>query len=262
MLIGAHHRGGSTLLDSVFTKVCAEFGWRIARLDGAVDGLPDADVIILGHSVVRFDPAKYPFAGVHVLRDPRDIMVSGYEFHLETNEAWCTNTDFDPSPPIRFPRVPRSQQHRPEAWKQEYLGSLAGRSYQENLRSRSRDAGLQFEIDRYGGWTTEQMAGFHRQLPDVPVVRFEDLMVDFDGTFRRIFELLGLAPSRMDSALAIAATEDLGRRSATAVASNVHTARGGVTRWSQQLSATHLAAIDARFGDVISELGYGDETGT
>lgn len=240
----------------VFRKLSHHFGWELRRLSGAVDQLPDADVIVLAHSVVELDLANQPVAALHLLRDPRDIVVSGYEFHLETNERWCTNTDFDPTPPIRFPRLPLSQQHRPEPWKRAYLDSLGGRSYQENLRALSREAGLQFEIDRYGGWTIEQMLEFHRAYPSIPAIRFEDLMADFDGTFRRIFETLGLDEELLETAMRIAATEDLGRRSATAVAADVHTTNRGATRWSERLSDGHLAVINERHGDAIRELGY------
>jgi len=92
-----------------------------------------------------------------MVRDPRDIWVSSYLYHLRTREAWCTNTTFDASPPIVYPRVDYSFQHRSEEWKRAWLDRLGGRSYQDNLRGLDRDRGLAFELNGYTDRTLTAM---------------------------------------------------------------------------------------------------------
>ena len=84
----------------------------------AIDPAPD--VVLLPHALLGFQLAR-PLRGVRIIRDPRDIWVSAYLYHCRTNEAWCVNTDFDPRPPITYPRVDFSMQHRPERWKRAWL---------------------------------------------------------------------------------------------------------------------------------------------
>ena len=175
---------------------------------------------------------------------------------IVTTEAWCTNEDFDRTRPISFPRVPYSQQHRDESWKSDYLDSLGGRSYQQNLRDLPRAEGLHFEIARYGGWTAEQMANFRQQRPEVPMLKFEALMSDFDGRFEWLFSALGLAPALMARAMTIARSEDLGRRSPPRLRANPHTTGGASSRWEEALDSSHQAAIEERFGESITRLEY------
>ena len=241
---------------NVFFKLCREFGWRFEPALGMAEQLPDADVVVLRHGLIPATLGLEQAAAVHLVRDPRDISVSGYEFHLVTTEAWCTNEDFDRTRPISFPRVPYSQQHRDESWKSDYLDSLGGRSYQQNLRDLPRAEGLHFEIARYGGWTAEQMANFRQQRPEVPMLKFEALMSDFDGRFEWLFSALGLAPALMARAMTIARSEDLGRRSPPRLRANPHTTGGASSRWEEALDSSHQAAIEERFGESITRLEY------
>ena len=35
-----------------------------------------------------------PYRGSHFIRDPRDLIISGYYYHLRAAEAWCIAPDF------------------------------------------------------------------------------------------------------------------------------------------------------------------------
>ena len=205
-----YHKSGTVLFEHVMQAVAARLGLRLETMPGFVTGIdPAVDIVILEHALLGFTPAR-PFRGVRVLRDPRDIWLSGYLYHRRCDEAWCTSTDFDPTAPIAFPRVPIGFQHRRERWKRDYLAGLGGKSYQHNLLDRDRDAGLDFELDRYTAVTLEAMAGFARP-PGVIDVQLETITRDYDATMAMIFRYLGFTEPEIAVALEIAAAEDVGR---------------------------------------------------
>jgi hypothetical protein len=156
IIVLTYHKTGTVLFHSIMASVAAHFGLTFGQYFGRVERVdPALDVVLLAHSLVGPRFAARPFRAIRVVRDPRDIWVSSYLYHRRCSEAWCTNTNFDPSPPITFPQVDYSFQHHPESWKQRYLARLGNKSYQQNLLERDRSAGLAFELEGYSGQTFE-----------------------------------------------------------------------------------------------------------
>ncbi|MDE1149979.1 MAG: hypothetical protein PW843_25790 [Azospirillaceae bacterium] len=217
--------------------------------------------MLFAHTLIGFDLGARPHRGVRLVRDPRDIWLSGYLYHRRCDEAWCTNTDFSRQAPIRFPQVPHSRQHCAEDWKRSYLAGLGGRSYQQNLMALDRDAGLAFELDRYTGWTLEAMAAW-RPDPDTIDVRMEDFMADFDGTLTRIVRHCGMEEAMIPAALAVATSGavapslDMNRMSDAQVASDPHIHSRSITKWPDLLSPAQMAMVEDRHGALIQALGY------
>ena len=246
------------MMTLVLQKLCRRFDWRYQVIWGRAGHLPEADLIFLLHGIVDAEVDLADTAAIHVIRDPRDLVLSGYDFHRATDETWCTNVPSTPVSPIGFPLVDMSQAHRSEDWKHEYVAGLGGRSYQQNLSMLPRGEGIQFEIDRYTNWTAEQMLEFQRANPSVPVVRFEDFQADFDGTFARVFRLLGVEERWLEAALAVARTEDIERRPAAGVAANAYTVNRGASRWRRDLEPEQIASMKRVLGEAVVELGYAD----
>lgn len=174
ILVFTYHKSGTTLFDRVMRRVAEQFGLRLMQQYGmAYDIDTAADIVLLPHSLLGFRLAR-AYRGIRLLRDPRDIWVSGYLYHRRTQEHWCINTNFDPRAPITYPRVDFSMQHRSERWKRKWLERLNGRSYQQNLLDRDQVAGLDFELQGYTGCTLEAMRAW-RPDPAVLDVRLEEL---------------------------------------------------------------------------------------
>lgn len=116
-----YHKTGTILLANVFGEICREFGWRFEVDLGRVERIPpEGDVLLFAHSLVDFQrEAPQSYVGAHLIRDPRDVIVSGYLYHKRCREEWCVHEAFDTREPIRYPNVQFSQQHRPESWKKQ-----------------------------------------------------------------------------------------------------------------------------------------------
>jgi hypothetical protein len=125
----------------VMTRVAARFGLTLSNHYGMVDEIdPEPDIVLLPHSLFQRPPTR-PYRAIRSIRDPRDIWVSGYLFHLRCDELWCVTTDLSAAPPIGLPSVDYSILHCPEVEKRAWLARLNGVSYQQNLRDRSIEDG-------------------------------------------------------------------------------------------------------------------------
>jgi hypothetical protein len=247
---------GTTLFHYTLRKLAEPLKLRLAALFGMVHKIdPAIDLVLVGHSLPGFEPAR-PFRAIRVVRDPRDVWLSSYLYHRRTDEAWCTSTDFDPTAPITWPRVDLSFQHRPERWKREWLARLDGKSYQQNLLVRDQDAGLQFELEGYTACTLDAMRGWRLLGPEVLQVKLEDVMANFDTCMLAIFRHLGFTAAECDTAVQIAATEDVNRMDDAALAANTHIHSRTISKWRNVLSPSQVAAFERRYGDLIRGLGY------
>lgn len=244
------------MLLHVMTKVSQALNLRLVNHYGMVDHLDSApDIVLLPHSMLRHPPAL-PYRAIRMVRDPRDIWVSGYLYHLRTVEEWCTTTEVDPTPPITYPRVDHSVAHRSEAWKQRYIQRLGGRSYQQNLLNLSPQDGLGFELDGYTGWTLAAMREWPLNGVMALDVKLEDAMADFDGTMSRIFDHFELTAAQAQAALDVARTEDIRRMDDAALAERPQVTSRTISKWRDVLTPGQIVAFEAAYGDLIRSLGY------
>src|SRR5271170_7348660 len=78
LIVFSYHKSGTSLLLHVMTKVCERLGLSLVNYFGVVDRLePEPDVVLLPHSLLRA-PLDWPYRAIRMIRDPRDIWVSGY----------------------------------------------------------------------------------------------------------------------------------------------------------------------------------------
>jgi hypothetical protein len=255
ILVFAYHKSGSSLFEKVMGRIAARFGWQVATRYGRVLDLDrQTDIFILSHSLLGLT-LRRPYRGVRIIRDPRDIWVSGYLYHRHCSEGWCISTDFNLAPPILFPRVDFSVQHRPERWKRDSIKRLGGRSYQQNLLERDRADGLAFELAGYTGATLDAMRLWSPK-PEVIDVQLEQVSASFDSTMLRVFRHLGFDEAQCAAALAEAAAEDVARMDDAVVASNAHIHSRTLSKWRDVLTAAQVAGFESRYADLITGLGY------
>jgi hypothetical protein len=256
LIVFSYHKSGTTLFLHVMTKVCERLGLTLVNHYGRVDRLElEPDVILLPHSVLR-GPLDRPYRAIRLIRDPRDIWLSGYLYHLRCTEEWCINTDVDPTPPIQWPKVDHSVAHWPEEWKQRYLERLGGKSYQQNLRDRSLADGLDFELGGYTGCTFETMREWALNEVDALDVRLEEVMADFDGSMRRIFDHFNFTADQIEVALEAARSEDVRRMDDAALSERPQISSRTISKWRDILSPAQIARFEESHGELIRELGY------
>ena len=248
ILISSYHKTGTTLIAHVMEKVAVRLGLSIATKYGMAWGLDiTSDIILLPHSLLGF-ALNRPFRSIRLVRDPRDIWVSGYLYHKRCTEGWCINTDFDLTSPILYPRVDFSFQHRPERWKRRYLQRLNGKSYQRNLVEKDQSSGLEFELQGYTGSTLEAMQAWRSQSVSNMDVRLEELQRDYDTGMWAILRHLGLSDDECSLAVEIARSEDIMRMDDATIAKMPHVFSRTSSKWGEYLSPDQVRQFERQYG--------------
>lgn len=229
--VATHHKVMTTYFNAVLQPLAFGLNRRFQRVNTEQPS-PGAQIVLSMHG--KLDLAGLGrYRGVHIMRDPRDMIVSGYHYHKWTLEEWV---------------------HRPDA---------NGRSYQQKLAEADPHDGLFLEIDHFIYFYRQTLADWDIANPDVIEIAYEDLMgPERDTLYARIFSHLGL--DGRDLALAcdlmrlFAAQSRTGRKPG-AVAGKSHLRSGKAGQWKQELCADHLAYIERELGPILRKFGYGPD---
>ena len=265
-----HHKCASTWISSILHSACHDLGldvrtvYNAHEIDGDFDGLlrtEDPDLLI--YSNAHYSHVEtMDCRGVHVVRDPRDIVVSAYFSHRNS--------------------------HATHAWPELV-------AYREKLRAVSKDEGLFLEMDFRRDQFEEMMSWPDRSPEGILRLKTETLTQRPYEGFLQVFDFLGLADmedftagrrSRFFFAKAAAAVQTrLGVRAirpATRLPAerilgivwehsfdklsggrtkgeedpNSHYRKGVAGDWVNHFNRDHLEYFAERYTDVLIKYGY------
>jgi hypothetical protein len=245
-----YHKIASVWFENILTEVADRYGltfsstwrphvdrdpvylrWQPAHKDDPPKWIGDVNLFM--HSRHFRDElfGGRPIRGTHIVRDPRDVAVSGYRYHLWTDEKWA--------------KVPRD--------------ALGGMSYQQKLKTLPESEGLLLEIERTCEWTVGDMRAWDYARPDFLELRYEDLIEDEDAGFERIFTHYGFTEAAVAASVAIARKHsfkaktgrDIGESDATS-----HLRSGKPGQWRAAFEAEHIELFKRLGNDVLVMLGY------
>lgn len=234
IVICTHHKTGSVWMANIFRALKAHEKLQLHYKD-QVDLPATADVFLQDHSKVDLKAlqSRFPKRGVralHVIRDPRDVIISGAFYHVKTVEKWANNP------------------------KKEY----GGKSYKQAISAQPTDHDkLVFEMDHAGGKTIREMLAWDYGQKDMCFeARYEDLIVDRElKVFTPIMRFLGYEDARLDKALACVREQSLfGGAAGSDPADHIRSGEG--RQWVGMFTPALKAAFKQRFPDALQRLGY------
>mmetsp|Transcript_3480 Transcript_3480/g.5430 ORF Transcript_3480/g.5430 Transcript_3480/m.5430 type:complete len:471 (+) Transcript_3480:84-1496(+) len=102
VLWGAHHKTGTFLAQKMFASLCARMKWcciyHVTRdsIHAIQHTLQTEPVHLLGHTQWIWLPEELgvPYKFFHFYRHPYKKIISGYRYHKEGSESWCTKPLF------------------------------------------------------------------------------------------------------------------------------------------------------------------------
>ena len=224
-----YHRVATVWFARIFRALAENFGWQYQAVEQSALR-PGTHLFLQPQS--RVDLARLPpYTATHIIRDPRDLVVSSYFYHMWCRERWC---------------------HAP-------VERLGGRTIHEHLNAVSKDEGLAFEIERCGS-TIERMLGWDYTNPHVLELRFEELIEDPRSGFRAIFQHYGLPQRTLERAMLVVENRSFerlsgGRRRGTEDCQQHHR-KGVAGDWKEHFTPAHRALFTARYSGALQALGY------
>ncbi|MFT7594092.1 MAG: hypothetical protein ACI8R4_001410 [Paracoccaceae bacterium] len=243
MCVATHHKAGTIWIKRVIMSLAAAIGvpWIGIWSERYLNRVPGIGRAFLCNWAGSFPTALWnsvETAFVHVIRDPRDVLLSGCAYH-----------QIAPPKGEKFLHIPRAD--------------LDGQTYQQHLNALSvpKDR-LLFEMANKHAETVAEMRAWPYGDPRSTELRYEDLMADTKcHAIRHAFGALGLRGGEIDSGVQAfwdnSLFGGLADQSAQTGRLRDHVQSGGrLRRWEQELPRSVGQAYADRFGDDLIALGY------
>jgi hypothetical protein len=257
IFIFTHHKVSTVLMSNVFRRICNDFGLKYCKVYGYCEAAPrNSDVVLFEHGLVSKTVLDSDFIGVHIRRDPRDIVVSGYLYHRHTIEEWCTSIPDQTLESVLFPQVDYSIEHMSADWKKSFIKSLDGMSYQQKLLSLSKSDGINFEIDNYASWTINALRNWDYSNHKVMELKMEDISTNYDNIFLELFEFLGFSENVIRHSMLRAREQNINSMSEKEIKNNKHIHSGSLSKWKKHFSKENETYFNEKFADVVELFGY------
>lgn len=227
--VSTHHKAMTTYFNAVLRFFAFGSGYSFEKIN-LEEPAPRTKLFLSNHGKMDLK-ALGKYRGIHVMRDPRDMIVSGYHYHRWTYETWV---------------------HRPDA---------DGKSYQQKLNEVDTTTGLFMEIDHFCFFYRELLENWDMDDPDILEVSYEALMGgDRDRLYHDIFAHLGCEDAQLlagiDLMRLFEAKRRTGRDKDADKAKHQHIRSGRSEQWRKELEPQHLDYIEAQLGPVLRKFGY------
>lgn len=229
----AHHKAGTVWWGNILRAVAERCAMPFAEVSSRE--FPGSAEVYLFQHCRHFDRSRFagrPFRGTHMIRDPRDVVVSGYFYHLWTDEPWANRPD---------PRY-------------------GGRSYREELNRRDRHDGLLLEIERVcRGVELREVLAWDYSQPEFLELKYENVIADEARSFEHVFRHYGFGDRDVLRGLELVESMSFRRISGRDVGhegSTTHLRSGRPGEWRTAFTAAHLERWRELTGDSLVTLGY------
>ena len=231
-----HHKTGTVVIEKILRNVCNHFGLKYqycpqSKLED------DTDVWIEHHSHIDFSKINRPIVGTHMIRNPCAIIVSAYEYHKTTKEGWANRK----------------------------IKSLNKMTYKEILNNLNDKDGLIFEMKNTlyiesSKNTIMDMYNWDYENPDFLEFKYEDLMLNYNGTLANMFKHYGFTKEMIHTALIIAAEYNIRKKDEKDLQKNVHITNKSIDldKWTIYFNDLELIQKFRRIypTEIFDKIGY------
>jgi len=226
ILIGTHHKTGTVWLFTIFQKIADLYGLKTHHSLSQKDPT-SFDILLNDQSMFDFESIKRPYKGIHIIRDPRDIIISSTFYHQKSNESW-----------LHIPNI-----------------EFKGMTYQEKINSLSSlDEQILFEMEHSSNKTIFNILKWDYNNENFFEIKYEQLIKNTSmSLFREIFHFLHFPQTIIPTSVDIAYDNSLfsGR-----ISNTTHVRSGKVKQYKKYFKKIHKDKFQKLFGNALIKLGY------
>lgn len=199
----------------------------------------DKRAVSLNNHFVPIDSLGGPEIRVsRFIRDPRDLLVSGYFYHRRGAEPWCNIVDPTTVDWVRVNGTIPSSMPR-------------GVSFSEYLQSVSLEEGMMAELE-FRTRHFESMARWPMDDPRVLLLRYEEIVQDDIAAFDKIFTHYEVGPKVRHLGMHFA--KQFSSRRSGASAGHMRDPRAG--QWRETIPSSVLKKMEELHGEILDIHGY------
>lgn len=228
LLVGTYHKTGTVWLQRVFMDAAERLALPFAESHNAPkEGHQYSGIVMDGHCRFSESMLGGDNAGFRMIRDPRDVVISGAHYHMKSEESWL---------------------HEP-------LPALGGQTYQQAILAEPDTAARYiFEARQVANATTRDMVRDCKRLSGFVTVRYEDWIADETmAGFASVMGQMGLSAEEC-----YIAKQAFHRWSLFGRGNNVdaHARSGKAAQWRTIFTRQIAEAFLEVHGDALITLGY------
>ena len=209
-----------------------------SHLQAFYEGFKSFRVASVNNRVLDLDRLG-DFRLTRFVRDPRDLVVSGYFYHRRGAEDWV-----------------RLNAPQPQDW---YFanGTIPeglrehGGSFADYLQEVPEEEGLLAELE-FRGPHFESMTAWPADDPRVLLLRYEDILGSEDAAFQQLFEFYEMSSLERGLGLKLANRYSLGGRGGK----DTHVRNPSSGQWRKLFTPRIQSVFDERYGALVKQLGY------
>lgn len=223
-----HHKVGTYWFARILKGIADHYGLKFQNCEQFYLN-QDTDFFMEQHTYVdltEFDD----YVGSHLIRDPRDMVISGYHYHKWTTEDWA---------------------HLP-------VPSLGYKSFQKYLNSLDEREGLKAEIRRTAR-NINDMAEWDYKNPKFFEIKYEDLVADEMAIFESLFKHFGFNEEGVAYGLEMAekySFKNVTKRKVGEESKQNHLRSGKPGQWIDMFTEEHKDLFKELTGDALIKMGY------
>jgi len=242
----AHHKVGTSWFICVLRGLAEEFG--VPLIENDMSKLPKSRPAIFFQNNVLLKPQSLSnYRGSHMIRDPRDIVISGYHYHLWTKEKWAVT-------PIK-----NMSKNIENTWSLLPVNQIQNMSYQQYLNSLSFEEGVLAEMKRCSTTTIKQIAEWNYLDSNIFEFKYENIINNQEEFFRQLFYHYGFTQRAIEVSLKIAkkcSFEKRSNRKIGNIKNESHLRSGKLQQWKEEFSENHKDYFKNLHGYDLIRLGY------
>lgn len=232
-VICTHHKTGTIWMRHTFEATASALNVPCVRIsaEGADVPLPRSACFVRDVHSQWFSKRFHENGDriLHVIRDPRDIVISAMHYHRKSPEKWL---------------------HRPD-------DRFGGMTYQQALNGLPDDRSrMIFEMDHSSAAIIRRMCAWQYGRWDCFETKYETLLASGGDEFAKAAQHLGLRGTEVDVAVSSFCENSLASGAQYKIGSDVHVRSGAPEQWREVYDAELEQAFTDRFPDSISRLGY------
>lgn len=251
------HKSMTSFFNNVFYNLCIDFDWNFAKFNNKEEfdlgwdfTKPITKTTIL--CLYNFYPSLEKFSGIrykgsHIIRDPRDLLVSGYNYHLWTSETWANEKIANHI--LKRLDLERLNLNLSEEEAQKM-------SYKEILNKLDKEQGMLVEMslrDKH----FRQMEKWNYINDNFYELKYEEVFKNELKTFEKLFKFYGFSDFMVKHGLKIVQEntfENISKKGGTG--GKKHASVGNAGQWREKIPQDLISIFNQRYSDLLLKLGY------
>lgn len=225
-VFASHHKAGTIWFSTMLRTLCGYYGLNF-RIGDRVDWSEEADIFFCQQSEIDWAGKPADIRMAHLIRDPRDMLVSACFYHQRAEEAWLI----------------KAQE------------ALDGRTYRDVLRNLpTLEEKLLFEMAHAHRRVMQSMKSWDYHREDCLEIRYEDFIKD--SNLERtvdLFRWIGIPGIALGNALTIAYHSSLWPGSRL---KSDHVRSGQPGGWKKYFTRSVAERFEAEHGQFLRSANY------